>query len=259
MKIGYLFPVSCILMNFFYQSDNIFASSGIISRQDEMKTSCSINGSMERVLSKQEIDWRARLATLPGSHQEAIIGSTEEGKISYELDLSAQNIRGEDIEGLSPYATFITKADLSENMLDNNGLKTLSLLTELRDLNLRENSFDNDGMRYIGELTKITSLNIVYNKVTSSGIAFLSRMVNLRDFNVGYTHIGNEGVLEIVAQIPHIRNLDICSCGFDETVLDSLLKMPYLESIDISKNNIKKENLEDFLIKMRERKVKIKY
>lgn len=175
----------------------------------------------------------------------------------FHLGAIEQYVESKDLEEIYPYADNLYSLNLTEAGLTNDTLKSLSHFTQLRTLNLNDNRFNDEGLEDFKNFVNLQNLFLVYNKITKDAFPYLSALKNLETLNLDSTYLENEGIQSLVSHIPQLKELNVRSCGFNESVLDDFLKMPNLKVLNISFNRINKKDLERFMEKAKEKEITV--
>lgn len=103
--------------------------------------------------------------------------------------------------------TTLRKLNLASNVrLTDNGLRHLSGLVNLQELNLLDSGISNAGLPHLAGLTSLESLDLGKNpKITDLGLQHLHGLRQLRMLNLAETSVTDAGVEELVKAIPDIQ------------------------------------------------------
>lgn len=99
-------------------------------------------------------------------------------------------------------------------------------------------------LRLIAQMPMLTSLNLARSSITADGVRTLGGLKKLEMLDLSETPRG-AGLLEVVAQFPALRTLQLRRCPWlTDAELSALVRMPALESLMISDADITDAGLE---------------
>ncbi|EFC40074.1 predicted protein [Naegleria gruberi] len=100
----------------------------------------------------------------------------------------------------------LNNLNISCNYIGDEGAKIISEMSQLTDLNISYSKIGNTGAMYISQLGKLTTLNISTNNIGAEGAKSLSHLSQLTDLNINANNIETEGFLNIILTIlPRIK------------------------------------------------------
>jgi Leucine-rich repeat (LRR) protein len=149
------------------------------------------------------------------------------------------------------------------------GISHLAACTELTRLELRETSIDDDGLEVISRMPKLTWLDISECRlVTADGIAKLARLTGLtylelreikkvrdesfaelgtltamKELNLEATRISSESVPTIL-KMSQLERLHLAGTQLDDAGFTQLAQLPALKYLDISNCEVSAETVE---------------
>lgn len=95
--------------------------------------------------------------------------------------------RDRDVESLQLYGTEVT----------DEGLRALSEMPGLRNLELRSTTFTDAALVHVAEVGELRSLSLLHTSITGEGLAPLVNLPNLRDLRIAWTDIGDDDLISI--------------------------------------------------------------
>lgn len=101
----------------------------------------------------------------------------------------------------------------SDLVIDNDFLRSLSLLPALKKLIVFHSDIDDDGLRTIREFPQLTHLTINHCSITDDGLQHLRGLTSLRHIQFFGTSVSREESQRLHATIPQCRILDCWCCG----------------------------------------------
>ena len=107
-----------------------------------------------------------------------------------ELRLAQTKVKG---PSLAPFVK-LEDFDLSYSPFDDEGMRYLSGLKELKHLALRDTLVTDEGLKHIAGLTKLEVLDLYGAKVTDAGLKQLSNLTHLQKLNVLGASITDQGL-----------------------------------------------------------------
>ena len=194
----------------------------------------SVGGKVKRDASGNIIELDLRGAKL-GEQPLASLGGT----VALEsLLVSGPDIKDADLEILSSLSLKVL--DARDCAITNAGMKSIGTQKELRALRLSGKSgactVDDDGLKEISQLTQLKALSLDYLWVSEVGLTTLAALTSLEELNLAKTLVGNEA-LAVMGQFPRLKKLRISQCQIDDMGLVDLVKVSTLEDLDLSENS----------------------
>jgi Leucine-rich repeat (LRR) protein len=110
-------------------------------------------------------------------------------------------------------------------------LKTVAGFTKLEQLNLRSTNIGDNGMKSLTSLKNLKDLNIGYcRQISNVGLANLAKLKKLQKLNLSYTQ-ANTASMAYLSGLTEMRDLNLRSCRVirDISKLSGLTKMETLE------------------------------
>src|SRR5882724_5587830 len=149
---------------------------------------------------------------------------------------------------------------LSGSLLDNQGLKEISQLAQLRslELNVNKTSFTNDGLNHLvvlpnlevlyialgadvtdsttnnlAAISRLRDLSVATCDITDLGLRRLINLKHLESLNISGTRITDKGLIDL-AKLKQLRALDLCQTDITDTGLKAIGALEGLQRLDIS-------------------------
>ena len=124
----------------------------------------------------------------------------------------------------------IVAIDLGRKKVTNDDLKSIGVLTKVRELNLggpilkekggktifEPKQIDDDGLQHLVGLTELTSLQLDGTHITDAGLKHLAGMKKLRTLILSNTQVTDEG-MEQLTKLPKLENVMLLETKITET------------------------------------------
>jgi len=107
--------------------------------------------------------------------------------------------------------TWLLELEFFHVDLRDDGLRTLSMMKDLKLLYLIGCQFSENQLKHLGLLTNLTDLDLSETKVTDADMSELKTLVNLTDFRASGTEIGDESVF-VLNKLSKLTHLDFAHC-----------------------------------------------
>jgi serine/threonine protein kinase len=133
--------------------------------------------------------------------------------------------------------------------ITNAGLKTLSQISSLWELQIAGSSTDDEGMKELAKMPNLISVNVAYiQRITSRGIQTLASTHRLRFLFLNYLDI--RGASAALAQNP-LEQLILDNCTFGDADLENISQIKTLTGLSLSNTNIYSGTKFNSLMKMK--------
>ena len=164
-------------------------------------------------LTKKSFYEKAKIDVLPAEDLEAIkavaFNVTSLAASNNFIDVSnhgqSKNISDDRIDALLGAKEHITWLDLNDTDLDDNGLKSLSQLSNLTKLNINRTKITDAGLTSVANLERLIVLNIYGTAVTDAGLEKLSDLKTLESLYLWQTKTTPEGIEKLKASLPNCK------------------------------------------------------
>ncbi len=122
-------------------------------------------------------------------------------------------VGGPGLEALKGSIPTLKYLDLSETLIDNDGLSYIAPFTNLETLSVWNGTMDDDGLEPLTALTKLKSLDIHGCRGLSSDCAeHLMKMKNLEVLNIAESNFDDDGLAKL-AELEHLKSISIGQTG----------------------------------------------
>lgn len=163
----------------------------------------------------EEAEEAALAQAIPPGDPEAVASIAELGVLIQPLSqetnfLQAQFLNAidsftdKDLELLLPLSEQIIWLDLGSSNISDEGLETISQLTNLKKLHLEKTGITDDGLSHLANLEKLEYLNLYGTSITDSGLSHLKNLSNLSSLYLWQTNVSTQGVSELQESIPEL-------------------------------------------------------
>ncbi len=120
-----------------------------------------------------------------------------DGTSSFSIPVSAR-----ELPQLSRHRN-VHSLDLSKSDIDNQALRALSKMSDLRSLNLSETKITDDGVAVLAEHRNLQSLDLSKTAVTAAALPALVKLSHLSQLDLRGTQVTEEAVRELRRQMPY--------------------------------------------------------
>ena len=145
-----------------------------------------------------------------------------------ELRLAQTKVKG---PSLAPFVK-LEDLDLSYSPFDDEGMRYLSGLKELKHLALRDTLVTDEGLKHIAGLTKLEVLDLYGAKLTDAGLKQLSNLTHLQKLNVLGSSITDQG-LDALAGMSELQELNLYRSQITNAGLAKLQRLKKLTDLDL--------------------------
>ena len=121
------------------------------------------------------------------------------------LSLLGDKATNAQVELTSDLSGSLVRLNLSRTKIDDEALKTIRGLSELRWLNLSRTQVTDAGLRHLTGLTKLNYLNLYGTQVTDAGLSSLRGLKNLQSLYLWQTKVSKEGAAALRKILPNLR------------------------------------------------------
>ncbi len=135
------------------------------------------------------------------------------------------------LENLAGYPT-LKKIDLANCDIHGEGLRHLSNLQGLRELNLTLTPVSDDALVHLANLTELRSLGLASTQCTGTGFAHLGKLRNLTGVNFHFTPLNDAG-LEAISRVPISDRLWFAHTRFTDQGAAHLSRLTHLKRCGI--------------------------
>lgn len=132
---------------------------------------------------------------------------------------------------LSDVAT-LRRVDLANCAIQGQGLRHLSKLTDLREVNLTLTPVTDDALRHLGGLTELRVLGLASTQCTGTGFTHLKALKKLESVNFHFTPLNDDG-LRAISQVPISGRLWFAHTRFTDAGAASLSNLTQLKRCGI--------------------------
>ncbi len=130
-----------------------------------------------------------------------------------------EKVTDEWLERLSGVAT-LRRVDLANCAIKGDGLRHISKLTDLREVNLTLTPITDDALRHLAGLTELRMLGLASTQCTGTGFTHLKELKKLESVNFHFTPLNDDG-LRAITQVPisgrlwfaHTKFTDVGAAG----------------------------------------------
>ena len=134
----------------------------------------------------------------------AIISPTSDGGWRIEFQLSGRDLND---DGLKPIQSLknVRILNLRDTKITNAGIKYIEGIKNLKRLHLERTQIDDGCMDYLIGLQELEYLNLYSTKITDSGLTKLKELKKLKQLYIWQTDVTGEGVKQLEAQLPDLK------------------------------------------------------
>lgn len=126
----------------------------------------------------------------------------------------------------------LRRVDLSNCAVKGDGLRHISRLTALREVNLTLSPVTDDALRHLAGLTELRVIGLASTRCTGAGFAHLSGLTKLESVNFHFTPLDDDG-LRAIAQVPISGRLWVAHTRFTDAGAASLSRLTQLKRCGI--------------------------
>lgn len=117
-------------------------------------------------------------------------------------------------------------------------MQIVGKLTGLRELSLFGTGISDTGLTNLGTLTNLEILNVAECKaISSKGLQVLANMPRLRILNLSKTKMSDQD-LDLLKGLSHLTDLGLQSTKITDMAMEHLVKFPGLEGLDLAQTKI---------------------
>jgi hypothetical protein len=138
-----------------------------------------------------------------------------------------EKVTDEWLQRLSGAAT-LRRVDLANCAIKGDGLRHLSKLTGLREVNLTLTPVTDDALRHLAGLTELRVLGLASTQCTGTGFAHLKGLKKLESVNFHFTPLNDDG-LRAIAQVPISGRLWFAHTKFTDAGAAALSNLTHLK------------------------------
>jgi internalin A len=102
----------------------------------------------------------------------------------------------------------VYQAELKAGTVDDDGLRRLRALKDLKILFVTDNRITDAGARHLGGLTRLRLLGLTGTRIGDAGLEHLQGLPNLADLRLARTRVTDSG-LEHLSRLPRLTYLDL--------------------------------------------------
>lgn len=112
---------------------------------------------------------------------------------------------------------------LTGSNIDDDGLKHLAKMKELRRLDVGGPGISDAGLAHLTDLSALEELTLSSPRITDAGLIHLQKLKNLRELNLTDSGVSDSGI-EHLQQLTQLRELDVSHTRISEAGLARLKK-----------------------------------
>lgn len=128
--------------------------------------------------------------------------------------------------------TTLRRLDLANCAVEGHGLRHISALTGLRELNLTLTPVTDEGLKHLAGLTELRMLGLASTQCTGTGFAHLKALKKLENVNFHFTPLNDAG-LKAISQLPISGRLWFAHTHFTDAGSASLAALTQLKRCGI--------------------------
>ena len=134
----------------------------------------------------------------------AIISPTNDGGWRIEFQLSGRDLND---DGLKPIESLknVRILNLRDTKITNDGIKYIKGIKNLKRLHLERTQINDECIDYLVELQELEYLNLYSTKVTDTGLTKLKELKNVKQLYVWQTKVTDLGVKNLETQLPDLK------------------------------------------------------
>jgi hypothetical protein len=136
--------------------------------------------------------------------------------------VNARSLSDKDLELLLPIKNQLLWLDLGRTGITDEGLRSISQLTNLTELNLEYTKVKGTGLEFLVPLSKLESLNLVGTGVNDSTLIHLSKLKGLKRIFFFQSDVTSKGIRELKNVVPQMQ-LDTGGYQLPKLVTDTLI------------------------------------
>jgi len=113
----------------------------------------------------------------------------------------------------------------------------LSKFPKLESLDLSLSTFNDEGMKSVAELTQLRRLSLRDSLVTEKGLSNLARLTKIEELDLGGTHVSDAGLAHL-ANLKSLRKLNLLGAELSDASVDTLAGMTQLRELNLYRSQI---------------------
>lgn len=168
--------------------------------------------------------------------------------LQYDIDTKESKVKGEGFNELSPSRREkIVSLSFTQCVISQKGLEEMSGLPNLQTLQLRRENLSRAGLASLAKAKKLRALDIEGSSLEDGALEEILRLKNLDELRLNnIEEVDDAFVAEVVAKLPHLRQISLQDTSVSRKCLESLSKKgSVLEYInlnfqgDLTNNDVK--------------------
>jgi hypothetical protein len=141
-------------------------------------------------------------------------------------------------ESRGPRSNPVVKVDLSSRDVSGTVLSPMLDLPTVRELDLEGSTLDDDGMRYLSNLKDLRCLRIGFTNITSIGLRFLEGSTHIEVLSLSQVNSISDAGLKHLGGMADLRDLDLASTAITDAGLQHLSSVTQLERLVLADTQI---------------------